>query len=225
MCCEKNETGGEGNGCPMSVSAFLSNYFVREIPVHRFCHLLRGIYDVLEKKNTSDSTPDVSLQAVLINFRGMTAEEFAKEEMSRLFQKALEGKMGTFHQELAGCFPGWRSLATGGEGTGLDVLKDDGTEIMEWKNKHNTVNSGSAKAVVDKLMECHTRGMKVHFVQVQCGRSVPRHGAPPEINVMSGRQAYAYLSGRESFFDDLNKTLAYIFKNHKTYASVLKEIS
>lgn len=209
----------------MSVSAFLSNYFVREIPVHRFCHLLRGIYDVLEKKNTSDSTPDVSLQAVLINFRGMTPEDFAKEELSRLFQKALEGKMGTFHQELAGCFPGWRSLATGGEGTGLDVLKDDGTEIMEWKNKHNTVNSGSAKAVADKLMECHKRGMKVHFVQVQCGRCVPRHGAPPEINVMSGRQAYAYLSGRETFFDDLNKTLAYIFKNHKTYASVLKEIS
>ena len=209
----------------MSVSAFLSNYLVREIPVHRFCHLLRGIYDVLEKKNTSDSTPDVSLQAVLINFRGMTAEDFAKEETSRLFQKALEGKMGTFHQELAGCFPGWRSLATGGEGTGLDVQKEDGTEIMEWKNKHNTVNSGSAKAVVDKLMDCHIRGMKAHFVQVQCGRTVPRHGAPPEINVMNGQQAYAYLSGRETFFDDLNATLAYIFKNHKTYVSVLKEIT
>jgi hypothetical protein len=115
---------------------------------------------------------------------------------------------------------------TAGKKRGLDVVKQDRTEIMEWKNKHNTVKASDMKAMFDKLMKCHMDGMKVHFVQVTCqAGKVNRHGAPPEINVMDGKMAYEYLSGRETFFDDLNATLAYTFKTFKTYTALLKQIS
>jgi len=206
-------------------------YLIPEIQIERYVALLKPVYDGLENIHVSASIPDTSLKAVLMNHGDMTEEDFQQAEKARLAQKYLEMKMGTLHENLAGCFAGWETIPlggeTGGKKTGLDVVKQDRTEIMEWKNKYNTVKASDLKTTVfDKLMKCHVDGMKVHFVQVHCEPGkVPRHGAPPEINVMDGKMAYEYLSGRATFFNDLNATLAYTFKTFKTYASLLKQIS
>ena len=213
-------------------------YLIPEIQIERYVKGLKPMYDVLEGKNNSKCETDSCLKAILMNHKEMTEDAFMEMEKGRLAQKNREMKMGEFHEYLAGCFPGWECIpkgkftsgigeSTAGKKTGLDVVKQDRTEIMEWKNKHNTVKgSDLKKTVFEKLMKCHVDGMKVHFVQVHCkGGKVDRHGAPPEINVMDGKMAYEYLSGRATFFNDLNATLAYTFKTFKTYASLLKQIS
>jgi hypothetical protein len=42
---------------------------------------------------------------------------------------------------------------------------------------------------------------------------------------LSVRGAYHLLSGRYAFFDDLMKTLKYIFANFKTHADLMHEIT
>jgi hypothetical protein len=59
-------------------------------------------------------------------------------------------KEGDIAQVVLGNFYGWKDLGTGHE-TGLDLLKEDNSAIIELKNKWNTCNSSSSKALCDKL--------------------------------------------------------------------------
>ena len=130
--------------------------------------------------------------------------------------------MGDFHEELAGKLPGWETLKVG-DPSGCDVMKKDGTEYQEWKNRDNTMNSSSGSAVIGKLQALAAKGKKAVLVEVNCPKGkVCRFGAPPNIEVLNGQQAYARVSGRETFFDDLNTTLAYVFKTFKTYDALTK---
>lgn len=58
-------------------------------------------------------------------------------------------KEGIIAQICIGNFYGWTNLQT--NSSGLDCKKNDNSIIMELKNKYNTCNSGSQKAVLDKL--------------------------------------------------------------------------
>lgn len=132
--------------------------------------------------------------------------------------------MGDFHEELAGKLPGWKTLKNGDE-SGCDVMKEDGTEFQEWKNRDNTMNSSSASSVIAKLKKLAAEGKKAVLVEVNCpAGKVCRFGAPPEVEVLNGQQAYARVSGRETFFLDLKSTLAYVFKNFKTFDALMKGI-
>ena len=59
-------------------------------------------------------------------------------------------KEGNIAQIMIGNIPGWEDLGRG-HSSGLDCKKDDNSMIMEIKNKYNTCNSGSEKAIKDKL--------------------------------------------------------------------------
>ena len=62
-------------------------------------------------------------------------------------------KEGDIAQIVLGNFYGWKDLGVGHE-TGLDLVREDNTaNAMELKNKWNTCNSSSAKAVLDKLAD------------------------------------------------------------------------
>jgi hypothetical protein len=134
-----------------------------------------------------------------------------EREIFRQREKNVSMKLGYFHQKLAGKFPGYKTLKDGHE-SGLDVIKEDGTELWEWKNRHNTMNSGSAKSVEQKLSDALAKGMKAFLVQVNCpnGRVI-RYKMPEAIRILNGKQAYAYISGREDFFEDLQSTIAATF--------------
>ena len=85
------------------------------------------------------------------------------------------------------------------------------------------MNSSSGSAVIGKLQALAAKGKKAVLVEVNCPKGkVCRFGAPPNIEVLNGQQAYARVSGRETFFDDLNITLAYVFKTFKTYDALMK---
>jgi hypothetical protein len=192
-------------------------YKIGEIPFSAYVKALQGLYTVLEKKNTSKGSDDIFLKSVVSGFIDMDAKAWELAEGQRRYEKALQMKMGDFHEELAGKFPGYETLVPGHE-TGCDVMKSDGSEVWEWKNRDNTMNSGSGKSVIDKLVAVADSGKKPFLVLVNCvKKKVPRFGAPDSITVLNGRDAYAYLSGRDTFFADLNSTLSYTFTKFKKY--------
>jgi hypothetical protein len=165
------------------------------------------------------------MRTIMAAHSGMTSSAWEAAEAHRRYEKALSMKMGDFHEELAGKFPGYHTLENGDE-TGCDVQKIDGSEIWEWKNRDNTMNSGSAATVMTKLTKASAKSMKPYLVLVNCEKKkVPRLGAPEPVTVLTGRQAYAQLSGRAEFFDDLNATLDHTFRTYPTYATLLSALT
>ena len=195
-------------------------YRIREIALADYIDCIAPLYEVLEGKTESVSQPDVFLKAALAGFSGMTSEQWEAAERQRLYEKRLSMKMGDFHEELMGKFPGRVNLPVGHE-TGTDVGTVDNTEFMEIKNRDNTMNSGSAESVVRKLTQIAERGQSAILVLVNCvKKTVPRFGAPKSVRVMNGKEAYAYLSGRETFYDDLQLTLNETFRRFKTLSEL-----
>jgi hypothetical protein len=196
-------------------------YKIPEIAFGDYVKCLAPLYAVLEgKEGKSDDDPFMKL--ILAKHGGMTIEQWDAAKKQRMFEKALTMKMGDFHEELAGKFRGYRCLAVG-DATGCDVQSLDGSHVMEWKNRDNTMNSGSASAVIGKLKAVAAAGKKATLVLVNCFRAkVPRFGAPAAIEVIDGRTAYAQLSGRADFFDSLQITLGETFERYKTYAELVK---
>jgi hypothetical protein len=205
----------------MSIKAIPPWYLLREIPFSAYIKALKPIYDVLEHKHKSKGDDDIFLKSILSSHAGMAQAAWDAAEQQRRYEKALQMKLGDFHEELMGSFPGYVNLPLGHE-TGCDVMKTDGTEVWEIKNRDNTMNSGSAKTVIDKLIVQKNLGRRAVLVLINCEKKTPpRFGAPTSIEVLTGQQAYAQLSGREDFFSDLNKTLAATFSACKEYTQLV----
>jgi hypothetical protein len=200
-------------------------YKISEIILKDFISCLEPIYTVLEKTNKSKPGSDPFLKSINISFGNLSEDNWKLLEEQRSFTKVLEMKMGDFHEELMGKFTGYETLKTG-HPTGCDVRKLDDSEYFEIKNRENTITGGSSMIVVDKLVKVHNSGKKAVLVYINVWS--PRlhlTGLPDYIEIWNGKKMYEYLSGRESFFNDLIDTLAYIFKHYKTYESLKKEIA
>lgn len=200
-------------------------YRIHEIPVQRFGNNLSGIFSVLEGQNKSKTSEDPLLRAIL-----RTRLNWDEAEKVRLAQKALEGKTGDFHEIMHGEFDGLETLPNG-HITECDVMsKGDHRDstgrplIMEIKNRHNTIKGKDGKHTIDILKNHANNGFHAVLVQVNCPKNknnpkgkVNRFGADSSVDVWNGYQSYAFLSGREDFYDDLIKTMDYVFANFKTY--------
>ena len=193
-------------------------YRIPEISLKNYIKCLDQLYKVLENKNMPKTDIDPFMQGMLMGVDSITPARWDEIEKVRLKTKNLEMKMGDFHEELMGKFPGWKTLPVG-HVTECDVMKDDGTVVLEVKNKANTFNSGGGKDVIRKLTKQLENGVEtVVFVQVNCpGGKVNRFNADPRIKVWNGKDTYKFLSGRETFFEDLLKTTNYTFQKFKTY--------
>ena len=206
----------------MSRAAANTWYKIREISPSDFVKCCKDIYKVIEQQHKSKSTEDPFLKAVVTGHNKLSEEIWKKTEVIRLEQKALEGKMGDFHGELMGKFPGYETYPNG-HSSGCDVGAVDGTVVIEVKNRHNTMNSSSGEAVIAKLKKNHAEGKRAILVEVNCpDGKVSRFGAPDYIVVWNGQEAYEFLSGRESFFGDLLSTMQYAFTTFKTHADLKK---
>ena len=195
-------------------------YKISEIAPSDFIRCCNPIYNILEEKNESKSSEDPFLKAVLMGQYDMTKEQWKSAEKARLKQKVLEMKMGDFHEKLMGKFSGYQTLPTGYH-TGCDVLKKDQTVIIEVKNRHNTVKGSDGKHIINLLKKHKKSGKKAIFAQINCPKGkVNRFGASEEMDIWNGQQVYAYLAGRESFFDDLQQTVQYVFANYKSSAEL-----
>lgn len=87
-----------------------------------------------------------------------------------------------------------------------DVISSDEQIIVEVKNKYNTMNADSKKSVIDKLSGFIKKGKTsmLCFVNVKNSKN-PVLKENQEILVKSGKEMYAMVSKRESFWDDLLK--------------------
>lgn len=197
------------------------SYKIPEVSLQDYVECLKPIYRVLEKKNKSVSSPDVFLEAILAAHGGMTVDQLNRAEKQRQYEKALSMKMGDFHEELMGKFPGYETLPVG-HVTGTDFRKLDDSEFFEVKNRHNTLNSDSSKSVIRKLTDVANSGKKSVLVLVNCvkNRKIPRFKAPENVHVVNGKAAYTYLSKRETFFDDLRETLSSTFSTYPTFEAL-----
>jgi hypothetical protein len=195
-------------------------YRIQEIKPSDFISCCNPIYTVLEETNESKSSEDPFLKAVLMGQYNMTKEQWQSAEKARLKQKVLEMKMGDFHEELMGKFPEYETLPTG-HSTGCDVQKKDQSVIIEVKNRHNTVKGSDGKHIITLLKKQKEFGKKAIFAQINCPKGkVSRYGASDEIDIWNGQEVYTYLSGRESFFDDLQQTIQYVFAHYKSLAEI-----
>ena len=199
----------------------LNTWFkIPEIPYDGFVKACQGLYDVIEERNKSKSHEDPFIKSVIIGYSNMSDSDFKKMEEARLKQKALEMKMGDFHEELMGKFSGWETLPNG-HSSEFDVRKLDDTTFIESKNRYNTVKGSDGKHIIEKMKKLMQNGKKVILAQINCPNGkVSRYGAPPDLQIMNGVEIYEYLSGRKTFFDDLLSTLQYTFANYKTLASL-----
>ena len=82
--------------------------------------------------------------------RGVSFDDWLKNEENRQLDKTLNNRIGEFHQKLLGGVKGWKDLGTGDD-TKLDLIKEDKTIAIELKNKFNTTNSDSLDKVRDKI--------------------------------------------------------------------------
>jgi hypothetical protein len=205
-------------------AAVISVYKIPEIPKKGFVRAIKPIYDILEKKINSVGDDDLFLKSILSSHAGITDIQWEDLENVRRNQKRIEMKMGDFHEEIFGLLPGYRTLPVGHE-TGCDVMSDDGTIVIEVKNRHNTLNSDSAKSVINKLKDQVEKGREAILVFVNCPKKAPRFKAPASIKVLTGREAYGRFSGRDTFFDDLNTTLNWCFATFKKYSDLESAIN
>jgi hypothetical protein len=170
-----------------SILASESWYLIPEIPTKDFLICVTPIYSVIEETHISKTNEDPFIKAVLVGNTAMTDETWKKAEKSRLSQKALEMKMGDFHEELMGKFPGYKTLPNGHD-TGCDVSSDDGNTLIEVKNKHNTIKGSDGKHVVEMLKKHADTGKNAILVQVNCpGGKVTRFGAHQSVKVWNGK--------------------------------------
>ncbi len=191
-------------------------YKIYEITFPDFIGVFEPLYLVLDEKNESKSSEDSFLKAVLFGRYSMTNEQWQNAENARLRQKVLEMAMGNFHEELMGKFPGYETLPTG-HPSGCDVQNTDGSVIIEVKNRDNTVKGSDGKHIITRLQKHKDAGKKAIFAQINCPKGkVKRFGGSAGVDIWNGKQVYAFLSGRESFFDDLLKTVQYVFQNYKS---------
>jgi hypothetical protein len=196
----------------------MSWYRILEISREDFLKCCSDLYKVLEKRHVSVSSEDPFLKAIIQGHSKMSDEEWLAAEKARLFQKILEMKMGDFHEELMGKFHGWKTLKNG-HPTGMDVSNEDGTIMLEVKNRNNTVKASDGKHIIERIERLkREKDIRAIFVQVNCpGGRVSRYTASASVDIMNGHQIYTFLSGRRTFFDDLLLTLRFVFANYNTF--------
>lgn len=177
---------------------FLANYRIPEIPVHRFCHLLEGIYRVLERGETGvDPLYDIVLRA----HRGLQDRENA-----RASHVDLVDNIALLHYDLAVCFRGWSR-----RGRHSDIVSDDDMKVIVWKSPFVIM-----RATPKQLLEYRISGKEVYMVGFD---------RPDDFRPLSVKEAYYLLSGRPTFWADLQSTLSYIFTKYKTYSALVEEIT
>jgi len=209
----------------MTAASSSPKYQIPEISKMAFVTAIKPLYDVLENKikakGDAKGDDDVFLKPIISSYAGITQAQWEESELVRRRQKNIEMNMGNFHQQMLGNLPGYHVLPKGHE-TGCDVMRNDKALVAEVKNRHNTMNADSSKSVKQKLLVQLEKGREAYLILVNCppGKKTPRFKLPETVKVLTGLEAYALFSGRDTFFDDLNATLKWCFASFKTHAEL-----
>jgi hypothetical protein len=178
----------------------------------------------VEEKSQKDiysNTLDLFSAKIDCILQEITPELWVSKEKSRQAQKTLQNKIGTFHQQVSGCFDGWEDLGTGAV---VDVVNKDKKIIAEIKNKHNTTKGNHKVAIYDDLeflLEGKYEGYTGFFVEIlplkrkiynkeftpSDNKTKSRRKARNDIRVIDGLSWYKLISSSENFVSVLYKKL------------------
>ena len=111
--------------------------------IHKYQKIISKIIQKIYERNIKPYVHEPTLF-------GSNSEEHIRclETAFKIRQKQM--KEGELAQIIIGNWYGWEDLRVG-HPSGLDCRKKDNSTIIECKNKWNTCNSGSQKALLDKL--------------------------------------------------------------------------
>ncbi len=124
-----------------------------------FMSYLIHVY-ILIKKMYQKKTKEYVHEPTLF---GDDSEEHIKNLEKAHIVRQKQMKEGELAQILIGNWFGWEDLGKG-HSSGLDCRKKDMSIIMDVKNKWNTCNSGSQKALFDKLSKYKKENPKTRCV-------------------------------------------------------------
>jgi len=204
------------------MSSTPSWYRIPEIPFRDYVDTLTMIYDVFEENTKQTTDEDIFLKTIMTN-RFNVQTQWHDLLQHRKFEKRLTMRLGKLHETLSGKITGYEKCPPR-HARKCDVRKNDDSEYFELKNKYNTMNSESSKQVHLKLRQLMDSGKQAFLVLINCrqGRKVPRFSFHSGIHVINGKQFYQRLSGRETFYNDLLRTLAYTFQHYKIYSDLIE---
>lgn len=144
-------------------------------------------------------------------FNGISEDAYIKAEITRQVDKTISNAIGDFHQRLLGCIAGINDL---GVGSGCDLVNDQHTIFAELKNKHNTMNSSSAEATIQKLIHFADEypNATCYWIQIIAKRSIDElwegnfNGtfySHPRVRKISADRFYALVTGIPDAFYQL----------------------
>ena len=216
-------------------------YKINEIDIRDFVYCTQRLFKLVDNDIKEDGNyDDIFMKEIFIAQQNSSESQWLEFDKVRRTQQALSQRLGDFHEELAGKFPGYRTVHTG-HWSGLNVMREDRKIYMEWKNRGN-ISTDVKEKVFEKfqyLLDKKTEPL-VQYVVLVCV-NVPDKWKKPDlviknkagivkidltpyknrIQIMSGREAYTELSGSPTFFDRLLETIKFVFKNKSAYEFIM----
>lgn len=147
-------------------------------------------------------------------FNDINEDDLIQSEILRQIDKSINNSIGTFHEQILGGIKGFEV----GKLSGFDIKASDDTLFVYIKNKHNTINSSSAKALFQKLARYADdyKRAKCYWVQILAkgsfnelwkGEINSKEYSHSRVYKISGEQFYVLLSGQEDALFQLYKAL------------------
>ncbi len=146
-------------------------------------------------------------------FNKLDGEALIQTEINRQIDKSINNSIGTFHEEILGGIVRYVK----GDG-GYDIKAEDDTLFADIKNKHNTMNSGAAESLFQKLAQYANtfKAAKCYWVQIWAkdsfcekwrGEIQGKEYSHSRVYKISGDRFYALLTGEQTALFDLYKAL------------------
>lgn len=148
------------------------------------------------------------------DFNSIEAGSLIEAEVLRQIDKSINNFIGTFHEEVLGGIEGYEK----GKNSGYDIKAKDNSLFADIKNKHNTMNSGNAESLFQKLARYadDNKQANCYWVQILAKGSFQQKWAGiingkeyshSRVFKISGDRFYALLTGHEDAFFQLYKAL------------------
>jgi hypothetical protein len=218
-------------------------YLIPEIDIREYYYCTQRLFGLIaDELKKYDSYDDVFAKQIFFSQTGADENGWKIFEKERKFQQALYARLGDFHEQIAGKLPGYRTLPEK-HWSGLDVIKEDRSEIYEFKNRANT-STDVLTTVYEKFKKILDENKITHCVLVNV--NVPKGWTKPNlftkkqdgtivvdltlpkyagrVHILSGREAYEHMSGKADFFDRLLMTMSYTFQD-KSLKEALSRLS
>lgn len=157
-----------------------------------------------------------------MKFNEINENDYIKAEINRQVDKTISNAIGDFHQKLLGCIEGMNDL---GVGNGCDLVNDEQTIFAELKNKHNTMNSSSSEATIQKLIHFADEhpDANCYLIQIIAKKSINelwrgtfnnKYYEHPRVRKISGDKFYELVTGIPDAFHKLCTVLPQATKDY-----------